>query len=432
VPVRLLRRAVTLPVSTPLMSGTTPLSGVTRFALPAEPFRLDVAAPSSAWVVLLDDADHAVDVCAPALVQRSGARAPLSRCVVRGRGGSVVVVPAARAAGGAAVDEAVRFDLLRFAAVDEPARVLVGVREVRPRAPGRERLQFASSTSARTLRLEGRGVVACAVQFDDGSQVPACTAEVPAGQSGTVVVEHDDRPWRAALGAVGDVYGARFGALPRSSSASPLVAGRVEALGGNQIERTATTTGAGVLRVRATGGVCGVAQGDVVVGSEGLGGGCDLHVIADGDATWRLLVRSFGAAPLSGTLAWTFSPASTLSEGVGEETLVQPGEARVFRVDLASDGELGVGLQSDAEVLDCALLNVRHEVVADGCQQFGRYEKGTYWLRVEAPIDVAPRRFRPVVFGLKGADIDVPDDWLRDFFRRVPPPASPSTSEVRR
>jgi anti-anti-sigma regulatory factor len=149
------------------------------------------------------------------------------------------------------------------------------------------------------------------------------------------------------------------------------------------------------------------------------------------ERAWRLAVRAVGGAPRSGSVAWTFSPAATLSEGVGDETLVQPGEARVFRVDLAADGELGIGLQSAAEVLDCALLNARHELVAEGCQQFGRYRKGTYWLRVEAPADVAPMRFRPVVFGLKGADIDVPDEWLRDFFRRVPPPAT-SSSEVSR
>jgi hypothetical protein len=357
--------------------------------------------------------------------------------VLRGRGGSLVVAGAPAGAPAGVTGEAfdVRADVLRFAAVDEPARALVGVREVRPRAPGRERLAFGAAPRERLLRLEGRGVRACAIALDDGRRIAACAATIPAGRAGDVVVEHDDRPWRAALGAAGDVYGARFGAVPKAQTAQPLGEGRVEALGGALVERQATTKGAGVLRVRATGGVCGVLNNGVVVASEGLGGGCDLPVVVDGDARWRLFVRGFGGAPLSGTLAWNFTPAVTLAEGVGQEALVQPGESRVFRFELAADGELGIGLQTDAEVLDCALLDASHAIVADGCQQFGRFDKGTYWLRVEAPVDVAPHRFRPVVFGLKGADIDVPDEWLRDFFRRVPSPSSSTSSpssEVRR
>jgi hypothetical protein len=277
----------------------------------------------------------------------------------------------------------------------------------------------------------------CAVVLDDGTRLATCTASIPAGQAGDAFVEHDERPWRAALGPRGELPRARFGALPPPTTpALALADGQAEPMGRGIVQRTASTRGPGVLRVRANGGVCGVARVDTadaaVVASEGLGGGCDLSVVADGDASWRLLVRSFGGAPLSGTLVWTFAPAPTLTEGVGPETLVQPGEARAFRVELAADGELGVGLQTEAEVLECALLDSRHAIVADGCQQFGRFAKGTYWLRVKAPADVGARRFRPVVFGLRGAEIEVPDEWLRDFFRRVRPKESePTATEVR-
>ena len=77
------------------------------------------------------------------------------------------------------------------------------------------------------------------------------------------------------------------------------------------------------------------------------------------------------------------------------------------------------------------MLNTNQEVVADGCQIFGVFEKGTYFLRVEAPPDTPPRRFAPVVFGLKGADVDVPDDYLREFFKRVPRPTAEASKEVR-
>jgi len=428
------RRAVALPAAAPLVAGAITVHGVVRHGLPAEPFRLELAAPADAWVVQLDDAERAVDLCAPdasSTAASSSARARLGRCVLRGRGGSVVLV------GGAAPGEA-RLDLLRFAQNDEPARLLVDVREVQPRAPGRERLRFAAAPAARALWLEGRAVRGCVVVLDDGTRIPSCAAAIPAGRGGEAVVEHDDRPWRAALGPLDALAWARFGALPAATTtATPSLAeGRAEPLGPGLVQREVTTRGPGLLRVRATGGVCGVARvtaaGPIVVASEGLGGGCDLPVIASGDATWRVLVRRFGGAPVSGTLSWSFSPAPTLAEGVGPDTLVLPGEARAFRVELAADGELGIGLQTDAEVLECALLDAAHRVVDEGCQQFARHDKGTYWLRVAAPDDAGPRRFRPVVFGLKGAALDVPDEWLRDFFRRVRPEApAPTAAEVR-
>jgi hypothetical protein len=421
-PVRLRQTSVVPPAAVPIVAGTANVEGAARYALPGEPWRLDLAVPANTWVVQLDDADRAVDLCAPDTTLKPLARVPLSRCVLRGRGGSVVVA-------GSNDDEfAVRADVVRFAAFDEPARILSGLFELNPRGPGRDRLRFAPSPTDRSLRVEGYGVRACAIHTDDGGRIKGCRGLVPKGLGGDVVIEHDGRSLRASLGKKGDLYGNRWGAAVASSSSS-LAPGQADVLKGTQVARSASVPSRGVLRLRSTGGVCAVADGDAVLQSEGMGGGCDLRVVVD-KGEHRLLVRSFGGAPLSGTLAWTFEPLQVLAEGVGKETLVQPGEARVFQVSLLSDGELGIGIKVDAEVLECALLNPRQEIVADGCQIFGRFHKGTYYLRVEAPPDSGPRPFSPVVFGLKGADVDVPDDYLRDFFRRVPRPAA-AAKEVR-
>ncbi|MDP2340779.1 MAG: hypothetical protein Q8O67_07470 [Deltaproteobacteria bacterium] len=430
-PVRLSQRAVTPPAAVPVVAGTSVVTGSVRFALPDDPFRLDLAVPADAWVVLLDASDRAIDLCAPAKDLKPLAKVALARCVLRGRGGSVVVAGA-----GASASFEVRADAMRFAAFDDAARLLSGLFELKPRGPGRERLRFASSTTPRSLRIEGSGVSACAIHTDDGARIAGCRAVLPANVGGDVVVEHDGGNLRATLGPVGDLYANRYGTLTAPSSSSSLTPGKAEVLGGAVLERTATTPTRGVLRMRSTSGVCAVVdQGPGergrVLQSEGLGGGCDLRVVVD-KGQHRLLVRGFGGASLGGTLTWSFEPVTALVEGVNKETLIQAGEARVFEVALLSDGQLGVGLKVDAEVLDCALLNTRQEVVADGCQIFGRFTKGTWYLRVEAPPDSGPRRFSPVIFGLKGADVDVPDVYLRDFFTRVPRPkeSAQNTKEV--
>src|SRR5207253_364861 len=145
----------------------------------------------------------------------------------------------------------------------------------------------------------------------------------------------------------------------------------------------------------------------------------------------RVVVRAFGSgvpAPLSGNVDVTAEPVTALADGIGPEGLVTSGDARTYKFELAADGEVGIGLQTDADTLECTLLDDAQDVVGDGCHQFHRLKGGTYYLRVSAPDDEPPRRFKPVVFGLKGDTIDVPDDWLRDFFSRLPPPKKSSTT----
>jgi hypothetical protein len=431
--VTLAQTSVVPPAPQALSAGTFSVPRVGRYRLPGEAWRLDLATPHGAWVVQLDDSDRAVDLCAPSAPEQR--KSGLARCTLRGRGGSVVVAGVDGAIDGA-FD--VRADVVRFDVSDDPPRSLTSLLELRPRAAGRERLRFAASTVARVLRVEGAGARACAVLTDDGGRIAACTATIPAGLGGEVVVEQDGRGLRAMLAPQArpaDLYAARFGSVP-SLTGSALVLGKQsplapQASSPTYAARTVAVPSRGLLRVRATSGVCAVVdKGGRVLKSEGLGSGCDLDVDVDADVS--VVVRGFAGAAVGGAVTATFAPVTSLLEGVNPAVLVNPGETRVFALELMSDGELGVGIQVDAEVLTCTLENAQREVVGEGCQLFGRFDKGRYLLRVKAPTDTAPRRFAPVVFGLAGAAIDVPDDYLRDFFLRVPRPASASTaSEVR-
>jgi hypothetical protein len=311
-------------------------------------------------------------------------------------------------------------------------------------------LRVAAGASDRTVRVEGKGALACSITLDDGVHVAGCRASLPAGQGAEIGVEHDDRPWRVftysarapAVGAksapVVTLAAGRFGALPSQTPSQAAPLGTAIALGGNVVDRRIDLAGPSAVRIRATSGVCALATAARtetwrIVESQGLGGGCDIvRVLPKG--SHRVVVRGFGTAPLSGNVDVTAEPVTALADGVGPEALVASGDARTYRFDLAGDGEVGVGLETDADTLDCTLLDDAQDVVGDGCHQFHRLKRGTYYLRVAAPDEEGPRRFKPVVFGLKGDVIDVPDDWLRDFFARVGPlkTSATTTNEVHR
>jgi hypothetical protein len=80
---------------------------------------------------------------------------------------------------------------------------------------------------------------------------------------------------------------------------------------------------------------------------------------------------------------------------------------------------VGLGLQAAADVLECALLDARQQTVGVGCQQLVDLGAGTYLLSVRAPVSGPALRFKPVLVGLSGRERSVPDDYLREFFKRI-------------
>lgn len=392
--------------------------------MPSDGYRATVARSADAWVVRLDAAGRAVELCPP----ERDPRAALSVCRLHGRGGSVVVAPSRDNA-----DVDYRFDVVAIDDVDDAPRALSALREESSRGPGQRRLRFASASKARVLDVSGPAVVACRVTFDDGRRAERCREAVDQGVGGEVVVDVNAGAWRAVIAPVGGAADAIAAAL-RQLAATPL-----DDRTGAPLKNTAQAhrfrlERSGVLRLRASSGVCVVERldpspspqrtlpnvGDAALpAAAGFGDGCDLQLPVQ-PGTYRVGVRAFADGVLRGHVTWSLTAITALGDGVGPETLAMPGEARFFGVTLKSAGTLGVGVQVDADVLDCAVVDADGRVVADGCQVFQRLPAGAYTIRVRAPDDGPPRVFRPVVFGTQGEETGVPESFLRDFFARVP------------
>ena len=150
----------------------------------------------------------------------------------------------------------------------------------------------------------------------------------------------------------------------------------------------------------------------------GMGAGCDVYRLLD-PGSYRFMVRSFAGVSLSGSLGWTAEPVKALKEGIGAQYWLAPGESRIFRFETKSEGEIGLGLQVAADTLRCTITDANHNVLGDGCQQFLKVDQGAYLLHVSAPGEGRPAKFRPVILGLSGSKMGVPEEYLRDFFQRI-------------
>lgn len=401
---RLVRRAVALPERMDaLTTGRKRLTfaSVGRFSLPKNSrARLEATLPKDAWAVLLDEGGAAIDLCAPT--------GDLRRCVLTGQAGSVLLISPAGQADVTTV-------LLEGGAA---AVAFTGMYEDSPRAPGTVRLSVPPNDSERMATIEG--ALRCTVALSDGTRLASCRAKVPAKSGAELLIEHGVGPLRAMVHAPGRERWARLGielpvvpgAALTSSVAVPLQSGR--------IDRTLVLDKEAVVRVAAESGVCGLFRGNDLLSVDGLDTGCELvRVLSPG--TYRLLVRPFAGRVQPGSMRWTADPVTQLTEGVGADDWLAPGEVRLFRFDTANKGKLGLGVQAKSELLECAVYNDGYQLVGEGCHQYLALDKGRFLLTVRNPPapGAVPLVFKPVLLGLSGEKNDVPEEYLREFFGRV-------------
>ncbi len=369
--------------------------------LPAQRSRITLTLAPGAWAVLLDDTGKALDLCAP--------QADLTACTFTGKGGRMLLTG----------DHELRADAATVV-LDSPERTVTftGLFEDTPRVAGQLKLDVAKSAAPRTLVIEG--AQRCVAILSDGVRLTGCRAELAPGLSAELQIDHSAAPLRAMVFDVGRERSARLGIdLPvvpgpalAASTAVPLTQGR--------IDRTLVIDKDAVVRLSAESGVCGLFKGKDLLAVEGLDAGCEIvRLLSPG--TYRAIVRPFGGAVVPGALKWTAEPIVALKDGVGPEEWLAPSEARLYRFQTQSKGNVGFGVQTKDEALDCAIYNDGYKLVGEGCQQFLALERGTYLLTVRLPAKpgAAPLRFKPVLLGLAGAKADVPQTYLEELFTRI-------------
>jgi hypothetical protein len=398
---RVWRAAVSLPRVTEWGAGRHQLEaagGTALLELPSGAVRAELTLPPRAWSVLLVR-DKVEDLCAPSPA--------LARCsLTAGDGGHLLVVlPGERHVEG----------LVTSLPSPPPTRELASLHEEEAPLPAVERWHVPAAATERLLRVEG--AASCSVALDDGARSTSCSATIPAGLAGTLLVEHGAGPLRLLLAPRDERLALAGGPLP-GGSPRRLLAGEAVALEGLLVDRSLELAADVVVHVRAERGVCLLLSGGKVVASGGLGDGCRLDRLL-GKGTHRLVVRAFAGAPLSGIASWSSHPVEAVAEGVNPERWLAPGDTQLFRFKMATKGRVGLGLREDADRLECAVLDAAARTLGEGCQQLLALDAGSYLLSVRSPASAPPVRFRPVLLGLAGAEVDVPDEYLKDFFQRI-------------
>jgi hypothetical protein len=129
----------------------------------------------------------------------------------------------------------------------------------------------------------------------------------------------------------------------------------------------------------------------------------------------ELLVRPFAGQSLSGTLKLTATPVTPIDEGLGPETILAPGQARLFSFRVLRKGAVGIGVRATSDVVETVLMTDRGQPLGRGALQMPELEPGTYLLALTAPPDSTPATARAAVAGLRPPDTGPPEDVVRSY-----------------
>ncbi|MCO4746148.1 MAG: hypothetical protein KC912_15230 [Proteobacteria bacterium] len=129
-------------------------------------------------------------------------------------------------------------------------------------------------------------------------------------------------------------------------------------------------------------------------------------------------IRALGTAELTGTAELRVKASTPITEGIGPEVLLGPGEALAFHFDVPRDGPIGIGVKATADRVEATL--VRDGInLGTGLVQMTEVTEGRHTLILALPSDAAPVRARPVLTGIEPPDLGPPDDVVRHYLELV-------------
>jgi hypothetical protein len=135
----------------------------------------------------------------------------------------------------------------------------------------------------------------------------------------------------------------------------------------------------------------------------------------------RILLRSLGAGALGGRATLTATPVTKIAEGLGPESLLGAGQARLYGFHVARPGAVGLGVRASSDLVTATLLSAGGARLGEGLVQMPELAVGDYLVSIRAPADSAPVRIRPAVAGVDPPGSGPPADVIRTYVLAEPP-----------
>ena len=160
-------------------------------------------------------------------------------------------------------------------------------------------------------------------------------------------------------------------------------------------------------------GILAIDHGDDIIrlAFDGSARGVSMtHYFQPGD--YRLLARPFQFAAATIRLSQQETPIQT--DIPDAPVFIASQETQAFQFQVRQEAKVGLGLKSRSDHLNGRLISENGKILAEGNLIIEVLQPGHYLFVVNNPHE--PVLFQPILIGLDGSHIDIPDEVMRQYF----------------
>ena len=129
----------------------------------------------------------------------------------------------------------------------------------------------------------------------------------------------------------------------------------------------------------------------------------------------RLALRGLAGEGMTGSLSAVAEPLLPLGEGLGEESLLAPGDSRGYSFRVGRRGPVGLGVRADQGGVETMVFEAGGRFLGRGVVQWIDLTPGDYAVVVTAPPEGRPARVRPALVGAAPPGSGPPAEEARRF-----------------
>jgi hypothetical protein len=126
--------------------------------------------------------------------------------------------------------------------------------------------------------------------------------------------------------------------------------------------------------------------------------------------TYKVITRPFEGSLQSGSIVINKIPILEIEE---KTYFIGPYETQVFRFEVTDTSVVGIGIETEMDLLECSLYSRDFVLLESGSIIFDSLDTGEYFIIIQS--DDMPVQYKPIVLGVSGSNRDVPQDVIENY-----------------
>jgi hypothetical protein len=156
-------------------------------------------------------------------------------------------------------------------------------------------------------------------------------------------------------------------------------------------------------------GITAFLRGEEIISIAAGTEGRKILVYAE-EGAYKIITRPFSGSGQSGSIIVNKIEIQELEDRI---YFIGPDETQAFRFTVMETGMVGIGTETEMDILNCSLYDAGSNLLGSGRLIFKTLDAGEYYFTVQS--DDKPVQYKPVVLGEEGSMTEIPGDVIDQY-----------------